>query len=340
MQHVEECRECSSFWNELQAAQKLILQLPRERVGAGFRDQLFERIRAGEGTPEAVFREPVPTWTKIRYALSGAAAAAAVLVAATWLHDDRASPTENHIAAPNQREPNQRELERRIPNAEFASQDGFPHFYENPLMSATQRLTTDVVALEAARQMEQRYDSVNRGLRRLERDATDANAVVEQVLDESGEFVAFGELLLDMRDRQRLVITPPEVDADLTVAVRLLGQAGQRQRSIDTVREVIAPALRGARLANLSRSISVTLVDPREERDVLVLLNTQRPEVFPKLFIVFGTAEDPRDLDVLRHGAFVLDDPCGASWVAPRSLVERRDGFLRMRAHTQVQQPK
>ena len=63
LQHAESCSECGAFWTELQAAQQLTLQLHQPRVSPGFRDQLWERIRAGEGTPEAVFHEPVPLLT-------------------------------------------------------------------------------------------------------------------------------------------------------------------------------------------------------------------------------------------------------------------------------------
>src|SRR5262245_17400688 len=87
MDHVAACAECGEFWRELQAAQALVLRLTRPRVDGDFRERLFERIETGEGTPPAVFQEQVPLATKIRYTLTGAAAAAAVLIAATLLRD-------------------------------------------------------------------------------------------------------------------------------------------------------------------------------------------------------------------------------------------------------------
>src|SRR5688572_23870014 len=91
MQHASECTDCGTFWAELQAAQRLTLQLRRPRVGPDFREALWVRIQAGEGTPDAVFHEPVPLVVKLRYALTGAAAAAAALLCAMWLapEDDR-----------------------------------------------------------------------------------------------------------------------------------------------------------------------------------------------------------------------------------------------------------
>src|SRR5688572_9620068 len=151
MQHVEQCRDCSDFWNELQAAQQLILQLPREHVGSGFRDQLFERIRAGEGTPDAVFREPVPLWAKVRYAFTGAAAAAVLLAAALWLRGSDPQglqPLQNHVATPEQPDARGEGVAHTV-GTDAMLAHGAPSFYDNPLMAATQRLTTDVVALEA-----------------------------------------------------------------------------------------------------------------------------------------------------------------------------------------------
>ena len=64
MQHIASCESCDTFWKELQAAQQLVLRLPREKVSSSFREQLWERIRAGEGTPDAVFGEAVPMLAK------------------------------------------------------------------------------------------------------------------------------------------------------------------------------------------------------------------------------------------------------------------------------------
>ena len=205
---------------------------------------------------------------------------------------------------------------------------------DTPLISATRRLTSDVVALEAAKQLEQRYASAHVALQRLDDQETDAGAV-DRVFEDASEFLAFGELLLEMRERKRLVFVDPDVDTDLRVAVRLLAQNGLRKRSLDTARDVVGPALQSNRLASISSMISLVPLNPREDRDVLVRLNNQRPDVFPKLFFVFGTNDAANDLAVFRSGsAFVLDDPCGPSWVAPRSEVEARDNWLRvLRAH-------
>jgi len=62
LQHACECGECGAFWADLQKAQQLTRRLQPTRVGADFRESLFARIESGEGTPEAVFHEPVPVF--------------------------------------------------------------------------------------------------------------------------------------------------------------------------------------------------------------------------------------------------------------------------------------
>lgn len=82
--HLDECAACRQIDGELNAARELALSLPTQSVSAGFREELWERIRAGEGTPEAVFREPVPLATKVRYFATGAAAAGLLIAAAVF----------------------------------------------------------------------------------------------------------------------------------------------------------------------------------------------------------------------------------------------------------------
>ncbi len=105
---IADDEEAARLWAEMQEAQELALSLPAETVGDAFADSLWERIRSGEGTPEAVFHEPVSPWTKARYVLTGAAAAAAILVGVQWFlgdpwslgNEEQATPsTENLVAS-------------------------------------------------------------------------------------------------------------------------------------------------------------------------------------------------------------------------------------------------
>lgn len=68
------------LWGEFQEARELVLRMPVRPVSPDFHTRLWERIKAGEGTPPAVFAEPMALATKARYVLTGAAAAALLLV--------------------------------------------------------------------------------------------------------------------------------------------------------------------------------------------------------------------------------------------------------------------
>ncbi len=333
MQHVDACEACTTFWNELQAAQRLVLVLPSQEVGEDFRDQLWERIRSGEGTPDAVFHEPVPMLTKARYALTGAAAAAAVLLCATWLRTPTNPPARTEGPVADVQAPDNGTSNRVIggPDARLAStNDDVARLDDNPLLASAQRLTTDVFALEAARQMERRHATVHLAMRRIDDDTTNKDTAVEQALTNADEFLTFGECLLDLRDRKQLIFDEPDVEADLRFAVRMLGRSNLHRRDVTTVRDVVGPAMQSALLGRVSSTISLKALDPRRERDVLVQLNAQRPEVFRMLFFVFGSDDDLRDPTFLRRGpTFVLDDTCGPSWVAPRSEVEAREMWNR-----------
>jgi hypothetical protein len=200
-----------------------------------------------------------------------------------------------------------------------------------PVISSARPFTCELVAVETAKQLEQRHASVTAALRKLNQDgfahdAAGSDAAVHQILRDADEFCVFGGLLLDLRDHKRLSFTDSEVDADLRYAVKLLRQSEQHEGNLETVRSLVAPALNSARLANLSRTIFLKPSDPREEGDVLMRLIVTRHDVFPKLFIVFGNNDD-RDSSLFN--LFEMRDECGPIWVAPRSEVEA--GMLRAR---------
>ncbi len=85
---------------DLEAAQALARDLPAQAVGTDFTDTLWERIRAGEGSPDAVFRTPLPWTAKVRYVATGAAAAAAILALANFAGPSTpGDPTPERLAA-------------------------------------------------------------------------------------------------------------------------------------------------------------------------------------------------------------------------------------------------
>lgn len=373
MQHVDGCEVCSAFWAELQAAQQLTLQLPKERVSEGFRDQLWERIRAGEGTPDAVFHEPVPMLTKARYLLTGAAAAAAVLMIAAWLRNDGNRPIDTDRATVDQvadgraidsratdgrptdrgnrlRPTDTRNTQDAIdgPSAHFVQENSQASDPMPPMLASAQRLTADLVAVEAARQFEQRYVSANQNLARLKADPTRSGPVlVRRLLDDARELHTFAGLLLDLRDNNRVSFRDDradtnldaEVGADLRFVTTMLGQCQEQplQQDMDNVRAFVAPALQQSnRLGSLARLIHVrpsfNWHEEREEQDVLVRLNTLQPEVFAKLFYVLPSNDNCVTFRVMAPGTgiFQFDGQCGPSFVAPRSRVEEGNQRLQM----------
>ncbi|HEU4417324.1 MAG TPA: hypothetical protein VFT55_00220 [Planctomycetota bacterium] len=331
MRHVETCAVCGAFWAELQAAQNLTLRLASMPVSEGFRERLWERIGAGEGTPAAVFHEPVPLLTKCRYAVTGAAAAAVILLGVTWARGDRTAPRDP--VAKSELHGGPATAERpgvgMQPAADFGMQVD-----PSPLISSARPFTCELVAVETARQLEQRHATVNAGIHRLNQDgfypdAARSDAAVQQVLRDADEFCGLGGILLDLRDHKRLFFTDSEVDAELRLAVKMLRSSQQDVRNLETIRTLVAPALNSGRLANVSRTIALPPSDPREEWDVLMRLIATRHDVFPKLFIVFGD-EAYRDFGPFPGNFFEMRDECGPVWVAPRSEVEAGDGRLRI----------
>jgi len=329
MQHIASCESCDTFWKELQAAQQLVLRLPREKVSSSFREQLWERIRAGEGTPDAVFGEAVPMLAKIRYSLTGAAAAAAILMLALWLNDGEDG---NRIL----------DTAGDASSTEIADNSGNNEIRVGPMTLDTPRidplamltearpLTASLVAGETARQFEDSYFAVNHSLRQLSQQRD--SGIVERILSNASDMHDFAAVLLELHDQDHLSFRSPEVAADLRIVTRLLGQASKRQNSFETVQDFVAPAIEDSqRLGNMTRQIRVTppgSIDPGKEAAILVRITTLQPQVLPKLFIVYGRGDQVSQNSgpFFRQNVFQfqIEDPCGVGYVAPRSRIEQR----------------
>lgn len=334
MDHVAACESCDRFWRELQAAQALVLRLPRPRVNHDFRDQLFERIQTGEGTPPAVFHEPVPLAMKVRYTLTGAAAAAALLMAATLLRN-KPEPERATIAnLPAAVGVDQAALDARpakLASGYTASADVRPleprgsatSGPADSLLSAVRPLTPDLVAVETAREFEQRFRWTTQLLNRTQDDAT-----ARTVCNNAAEIHDLGKVLVDLRDSKWLSFADPEVDADLRVIVTLLDgdRLSSSENGIDIVRSMVAPALRkSSSLERLTTTLSITpsFDRDRQQQNVERLLRTF-PGVLDRIFLVLPNEPaamdfDPRELSRM----FVLQDACGPVYVAPFREVRR-----------------
>lgn len=331
MSHAESCATCGSFWLELQAAQELTLSLQETEISPNFREGLWGRINAGEGTPSAVFQEQVPLWSKVRYALTGAAAAAALLIGVTFLTKDKVvTPNTTDVASNDSGATSNDSAPDGAMTADLASINGHGtlesrrrqyQITQPPLMAAAKPLSTQVLAVETARQLEERYASAAVGLRMMQNPESNRSAWVTQVVNSAREMRDFGELLIDLRDRQGLVFTDASIDADLQFAVAMLKKVSAKSTPSEQLIElVIEPVLtKSGRLAHVSRSIRFKpTTNIHTERSYLQSVNTMRPEVFRKLFVVLGTPDQMRPSTI-----FLLQGDCELGWVAPISEIKR-----------------
>lgn len=326
MQHVAACEACARFWDELQAAQKLVLDLPRQRTSSSFRDQLWDRIRSGEGTPEAVFHERVPMALKVRYSLIGAAAAAALLLAGLWLHgDDRDFDRGNLDVAQidNRPTPPNPSPEPVTPPVTSVRDDAGNPPNNVPLLSAAQPLTSTLFATEAARQLENRYSALDLNLRQLDRPHAPApDILVDRAFRAAADVHELADVLLRLRDFDRVFFRDSDVDAQLLYAHSMLGDPRMKSRDVETVRTFLAPTvLRAPRLRTLSQDITLppAASDVEVENETLFRINYAHPDVFQKLFLSVG--QDVGEGQTFGVRIFVFQGDCGPRLVTPRSLI-------------------
>jgi len=358
MNHAESCATCGSFWLELQAAQRLTLSLREAEVSHNFRDGLWTRIHTGEGTPSAVFTEQVPLWSKVRYTLTGAAAAAALLIGVSFLTKDEplsdstinkhatnvaavdqnivdqnivdqntGDGTEAELLANSNVQPSQLHgtLETRQSNQYRGNQY---QLASPPLMSSAKRLSMEVVAVETARQLEERYATATFGMRMMQIPGNRESAI-NKVLESAHEMRDFGELLLDLRDRQHLFFTDAGIDADLQFAVKMLTLAGTiAAPTAQTIETFVAPVLSSGRLAHVSGAISLKPSNDRQEQMDLWRVNTMRPELMAKMFITLSNPEQMRPGTV-----FLLEGDCDVGWVAPISEIHANTRRIQWQQH-------
>lgn len=338
MGHLRSCEPCLLFWKELQSAQKLVLQLPRQRTSSGFREQLFERINTGEGTPEAVFLEPIPMAKKVRYAMTGAAAAAAVLITATLVRNHLDSPQtpSTELAATDAgasgSDPAGDPAGHATPATEDSALaatetfiDNFGHnTTSNSLLVNAKPLTVDLFANEAATQLAEHVSWTTDNLNRL--DADTAQSKIRAICESAVEIKQLGSLLVEMHEREQVVFSDPQVNVQLRFAVEQFGANAEqlRMNTIDTVRTVVGPVLRSSnRLTDVAQIFVRRTGNVQVEEHVVFELTLSQPEAFQSLFFVLPQQAfpsfDPRNAQVLVPGQ------CGPNFcVAPRSQVARQ----------------
>ncbi len=339
MEHVDGCPPCAAMWKELQAAQSLALRLPKQRVSSGFRDQLWERIQSGEGTPEAVFREPVPLASKVRYILAGAAAAAAVLLALDVLQP---TPEKVRGAGDTTNQP------RLVARGESVPADSL----SAAAFASLAPLTPDLLAREAALQFRNNYVQASSQLAALEgrpvaTAGQPADPMVRAVCDHAVQMHDLGSVLLRLREDEHVTFSNPQVDAELRMMVQLLDEERLHRGDLDAVRTVVAPALRRVhRIAALPEDLRVRGIwTPAERQQVLMRISMDRPQVIGRLFYVMpGQAVSTQgmpSLDPQLQGrVFVFQDDCGTNLVAPRSSVANPATLIRLGVQGTPVQPR
>ena len=350
LDHMSACEPCSRFWHELQRAQQIASRLPRERTGPDFRERLFARIEAGEGSPPAVFQEPVSVGARIRYMFVGAAAAAAALFVASMLKDDGAprlsQPSEQSIALAN---PSSGASKPRIDAeprpAQFANDPREPAYVasadasplaprrQDAMLSAVKPLTSELLAVETARQFEQRHKWTSHCLALLDSGAAD-EAMVGKIYDDAESLSRLGGVLTELRDAKCLSFGDPQVDSDLRVFVTLLDRDRMRQngRGIVSVREVVGPALRKSNsLSRLTTALSVTpSFDRGGEQQHVLRIARSWPELLDQIFFVLPNVPDAAQMHPLELSrTFVFSDDCGPVYVAPMSEIEGPEAVFR-----------
>ena len=360
MNHAEACSSCGQFWLDLQAVQELTLNLKNtEATSSNFRDGLWQRINSGEGTPSAVFDEQVPLWNKVRYALTGAAAAAALLIGTTFLTKEQGETNNAFRSAVSvsNLDQNSRSIEQSQsrpanlvsngPSLRGARLQGDgrqgstlqgstlqgtmlqgtmlqgtmqPRRAVQPsLMQSAKQLDMEVLAVEAVRQLEERFATASLGIRMMDKGESNRDLAIAQILESAQEMRGFGEVLVDLREHETLYFIDASIDAELDYAVKMLTRASEDQMpGAQTVESFVAPVLKSGGLANVSRAITLKPTNQRQQQQVIFRVNSMRPEVFSKLFVILGKPEQ-------RHpsAAFILDGECDIFWVAPRSEIQR-----------------
>jgi hypothetical protein len=309
MQHTDDCGECARFWSDLQKAQELVLRLPSQHISGDFREQLFERIRSGEGTPDAVFREPVPLATKLRYAVSGALAAAALLVVTSiWRTHDAPRNTDvarvEEPAKPGGLQPRMRDFDQ-----------------------AVVPLTPNQVAAEAAQELRDSLRSANHYATLVNGNAA---ALGSQTLEgrelraHADRMQRVGGVLIDLKDAGHVTFMTP-VDHELP---EFLGQLGEAMRGVDAGRNglerVARVVLKAHELTALpQRWTPMPRPDlpPEALAEFLQRLFQGREDLFQTMYMPLPNGGD---LDpMLRGSIYQLHNECGQTFVISRREVQR-----------------
>ena len=212
---------------------------------------------------------------------------------------------------------------------------------QNALMGAVKPLTPDLLAVETARQFEQRHQWTSHCLTLLDGGLGD-DAMAAKICDDAESLGRLGGVLVELRDSRCLSFADPQVDTDLRVFMTLLDGERMREQShsVELVRSVVAPAMRKSpNLGRLTRSLSVTpSLDRGEQQAHVQRIARAWPELIDQIFFVLPSQPDTAQFGPIELSrTFVFSDECGPVYVAPMSELQGPEMvFQRLRRNLQI----
>jgi len=220
--HLAGCGSCRDLDRELMSARELVLSLPMQRVSSGFREELWQRIRAGEGSPEATFREPVPLAAKVRYFATGAAAAAVLLLAANLL---RGRPSDQDGPAPRD---NTAQGQRRLAPRDVAPAD----------LAAVVPATPDRLANLVTSGYAEAVRTLHAKVQDLEQSQVSPE-LLENLRNDVDRAHSFAGMLRWLVEHKYMYLPADEVKS--LTAIEVVGEQARAFQDADSLRRVLRP---------------------------------------------------------------------------------------------------
>jgi anti-sigma factor RsiW len=318
---------------EMEHAQALARSLPSSTVGAGFTEDLWQRIRSGEGTPDAVFREPLPWIVKARYVLTGAAAAAIVLIAASLAADAFRGPTDIDPAPQNAQVARvEAPVSDQAGTEAVGRSDAVAVANENdtasppglyPISAFSVAQAGQDACLQAVRDLKHRAPGV---AERLDRDELrDVVVDIEPVVERARGSTRVIRWLQD----ERMIQLPSDFEVALTLTERIIGRIARAHAENDSVQfRVAVDDIRQLDVEPLHRNFDVVCCsDTGEFLERLKNEFVRDPDIRRtiRVRVMAGTT--------LREGFALFGDPLEPT--APFGLIELGpQGSLRIEAMT------
>lgn len=274
LDHLADDPESARVFAEMDRASELARSLPGQVVSPNFARDLWDRVRSGEGTPDASFREPLPLLVKTRYVLAGAAAAALVILGVNLF-----ARTTTPLTAPSEvtgQLASGSPTERSIPEAPSAPSSESTHpnglrpvglasmaSFPDVLMPVTAWSVTRAGHSEwvgAMRDLKERFPSAERRL------ATVAFDEVAQQIEPVVERARGSMLVMRWLQNERIVKLQPDIDVTLRIAEQIIDRIERANAGNDAMLlRVAADDIRTLDLGPLDREIDVTCCNSTDE---------------------------------------------------------------------------